>query len=169
MKSKLARVRVMKAIRDRGYWTDEDFEKAISVTDLNTRTNHAASITQRLQGAGLSIDYHEALDALMQDTLNRVIDLTAVVKDVPLEEHDLREHRALFARFDIERKLAAQIAKDAIAANVDQRRLELDEAKADRVIRALARAAAAAELTPEQEEALRTTLADQLRELPSGN
>jgi hypothetical protein len=158
-------MRLMRTITDRGYWSEEDYAKAEgAILGRRNKTTLAATIRR----SGVSIDYHEALDALMSDTLNRVVDLTQVVNAIPLDEHELRENRTVLARFDAERKLAAQIAKDAIAADVDKRRLELDEAKADRVILALAKAAVAAELTPEQEDAFRRTMAADLKELGPG-
>lgn len=162
---RLATMRLMRTITDRGYWSEEDYAKAEgAILGRRNKTTLAATIRR----SGVSIDYHEALDALMSDTLNRVVDLTQVVNAIPLDEHELRENRTVLARFDAERKLAAQIAKDAIAADVDKRRLELDEAKADRVILALAKAAVAAELTPEQEDAFRRTMAADLKELGPG-
>ena len=158
---KLAHVRLMKQLVASEYWTEEQYEQA-QVAFTWVREPFEKRI-----GKVASVSYFDALDALMRDTMGRVIELKEVVDRIALEEMALRDNRTILSRFDQERGLAARIAKDAIAADVDKRRLALDEAKADQIVAALARAAVTAELSPDQEDALREALAIEMRALPA--
>lgn len=70
------------------------------------------------------------------------------------------------AMYDDERDRLARYAALALKAGIEERRVQVAEAQAERLFGAVATALASAQLTVEQQEAFRRALAEQLRQLP---
>lgn len=161
---RLALRRMVGHIVQNGKWTEADGKLALDVE----QQGKTGTALQRIVSAQTSVPFFQALDAMMIESWDNFQELRQAAHAIPLEERDLRENRMILSRYDAERDRIARIAKDAIAAGVDERRVRIDEAKADKVLAVIQKALEAADLSSDQENQVRAAVADGLREIGSG-